>query len=218
MALPPQAIEKLIREPSRTQGAYRELLLISGALFGLSLLIYFGLAFGYTAYLRSSLAEIDEQIRSFSAGISQEDRTELQGFYSQLVNLRTLLAEHSIGSPILSLLERTVQPDVYYTKLTLNINNNQAVLTGASLSLEGIAAQAAALKSQPEVERVDFNNAGAQEDGPWQFTITLYLEPDVFMGVAGAAPIELPEPPALEPTTPTSTASPSAATTTTITP
>lgn len=206
MALPPQAIEKLIREPSRTQGAYRELLLISGALFGLSVLIYLGLAFGYSAYLRSSLAAVDEQIRNFSAGISQEERAELQGFYSQLVNLRTLLAEHAVGSPVLSLLERTVQPDVYYTKLTLNVNNNQAVLTGASLSLENVAAQAAALKSQPEVERVDFNNAGAQEEGPWQFTITLYLRPDVFRSAVGdatggsAAPA-LPEAPAAAPTT-----------------
>lgn len=189
MALPPQAIEKLIREPARTQGAYRELLLISGAVLGLTLIVYAGLAFGYRAYLNSSLNTVEAEIRQFSAGISQEDREQIQGFYSQLVNLRTLLAGHTVASPVMDLLERTVHPDVYYTKLTMNATNNQAVLTGAARSLEAIAAQAAAFQGQPEVDRVDFNNAGAQATGPWQFTMTVHLKPAIFHGVIIQAPI-----------------------------
>lgn len=188
MALPPQAIEKLIREPSHTQGVYRELLLISGAVLGLTVVIYIGLAFGYRAYLNSSLKDVEDQITKFSAGISQEDRAQIQGFYSQLVNLRTLLAGHTAASPVMALLERTIQPDVYYTKLTMNSTNNQAVLTGAARSLQAIAAQATAFQGQPEVERIDFNNAGAQETGPWQFTMTIYLKPAVFHGAVITAP------------------------------
>lgn len=195
MALPPQAIEKLIREPSRTQGAYRDLLLISAAMLGLAIVVYIGLAFGYRAYLNSSLKNVEDQITKFSAGISQEDRAQIQGFYSQLVNLRTLLANHTVASPVLALLERTVQPDVYYTKLTMNSNNNQAVVTGAAKSLQAVAAQAAALQGQPEVERVDFNNAGAQATGPWQFTMTVYLKAPVFHGVI----VSTPEAPAVPP-------------------
>lgn len=207
MALPPQAIEKLIREPSRTQGVYRELLLISGAILGLTIVIYIGLAFGYRAYLKSSLAKVEDQIVKFSAGISQEDRAQIQGFYSQLVNLRTLLAGHTAASPVMALLERTVQPDVYYTKLTMNSNNNQAVLTGVARSLEAIAAQATAFQGQPEVDRVDFNNAGAQAAGPWQFTVTVYLKPAVFHGAVITAPVI--------PVTPISTSSAFVATSTT---
>jgi hypothetical protein len=188
MALPPQAIEKLIREPSHTQGAYRELLLISGAMLGLTIVIYIGLAFGYRAYLNSSLTAVEDKITKFSAGVSQEDRAKIQGFYSQLVNLRTLLAGHTAASPVMALLERTVQPDVYYTKLTMNSTNNQAVLTGAAKSLEAIAAQATAFQGQAEVDRVDFNNAGAQAVGPWQFTMTVYLKPAVFHGAVIVAP------------------------------
>jgi hypothetical protein len=188
MALPPQAIEKLIREPSHSQGAYRELLLISGAVLSITIVIYIGLAFGYRAYLDSSLKNVEDQITKFSAGISQEDRAQIQGFYSQLVNLRTLLAGHTAASPVMSLLERTVQPDIYYTKLTMNAANNQAVLTGAAKSLDAIAAQAAAFKGQPEVDRVDFNNAGAQATGPWQFTMTVHLKQTVFHGAIIVAP------------------------------
>jgi Tfp pilus assembly protein PilN len=203
MALPPQAIEKLIREPSHTQGAYRELLLISGAMLGIAVVIYVGLAFGYRAYLNSSLDNVEEQIAKFSAGISQEDRAQIQGFYSQLVNLRTLLAGHTVASPVMALLERTVQPDVYYSKLTMNANNNQAVLAGAARSLAAAAAQAAALQGQPEVDRVDFNNAGLQSAGPWQFTMTIYLKPEVFHGVI----VKAPEAPAV-PAAPAATSTP----------
>lgn len=198
MALPPQEIEKLIRAPSHTQGAYRELLLISGALLGLAVIIYVGLAFGYRSYLDSSLASVDAEIVQFSAGISQEDRAQIQDFYSQLVNLRTLLADHTVASPVMGLLERTVQADVYYTKLTMNSANNQAVLTGVARSLPAIAAQAAAFRDQPEVDRIDFNNAGAQAAGPWQFTMTLHLNPATFHGVIVEAAPE----PASESTTP----------------
>lgn len=205
MALPPQAIEKLIREPSRSQGAYRELLLISGAVLSITIVIYIGLAFGYRAYLDSSLKNVEDQITKFSAGISLEDRAQIQGFYSQLVNLRTLLAGHTAASPVMALLERTVQPDVYYTKLTMNAVSNQAVLTGAAKSLDAIAAQAAAFRGQPEVDRVDFNNAGAQATGPWQFTMTIHLKPAVFHGAIVIAPAV--------PTTPTTTSTVPAATT-----
>ena len=204
MALPPQAIEKLIHEPSHSQGAYRQLLLFSGALFGLALIIYAGLAFGYRAYLATSLQKIDKDIQSFSNSISQEDRAELQGFDSQLVNLRTLLAGHTANSPILGLLERTQQPNVYFTKLTSNTGTDQVTLTGAAKTLDDAARQAAALQEQPEVDRLDFNNAGAQSSGPWQFTITLHLKPSVFHGAVISAPAPV-QP--IQPTIPTSTPS-----------
>lgn len=199
MALPPQAIEKLIHEPSRSQGAYRELLMFSGALFGLAVFIYAGLAFGYHAYLQSSLTKINKDIQAFSDSVSQADRTELQAFYSQLVNLRTLLAGHTVDSPAMALVERTLQPNVYYTKLTSNTGTNQVVLTGAAKSLDDIARQAAALQVEPEVERLDFNNAGIQATGPWQFTMTLHLRPAALHGVivtapAAEAPVLLPPP------------------------
>jgi len=192
MALPPQAIEKLIREPSHTQGAYRELLLISGALFGLAVVIYAGLAFGYKAYLNSSLAAVESQVSKFNTGISQEDRSQIQGFYSQLVNLRTLLAGHTAASPVLGLLERTAQPDVYYTKLTINTVSNQAVVSGAGRSLESIAVQVAALQAQPEVDHLEFNNAGAQTAGPWQFTLAIHLKPNTLHGAVINAPVIAP--------------------------
>ncbi|HLA40669.1 MAG: hypothetical protein A2855_00380 [Candidatus Liptonbacteria bacterium RIFCSPHIGHO2_01_FULL_57_28] len=206
MALPPQAIEKLIRDPSHTQGAYRGLLLVSGAILGLVVVIYVGLAFGYKAYLESSLKDVESQIAKFSASVSQEDRAQIQGFYSQLVNLRTLLANHTVASPVLALLERTVQPDVYYTKLTMNANNNQAILTGTARSLEAIAAQAAAFKDQPEVDRIDFNNAGAQTgNNTWQFAMTVHLKPEIFRGVITAPPQSAPIVPPATTTAPTST-------------
>ena len=186
MALPPQAIEKLIREPGRTQGAYRELLLFSGAIFALTVVVSAGLSFGYTPYLEGQLASVEKQIQNFDPGVSQEDRTQIQGFYSQLVNLRTLLSNHTAASPVLAMLERTVQPDVYYTKFTMNVATNQAVVNGAAKSLDSAAAQAKVLEGQPEVDHLDFNNAGSQSGGPWQFTMTIYLKPAVFRGLIAA--------------------------------
>ena len=175
MALPQQAIERLSRSSSKTQGAYRELLLLSFGLFFFALLLFLGLRFGYQSYLASSGRKLDQEIDRWSQSISAEDQIKTAALYSQLYNLRSMLNSRSAASPVFDLLERATLPDVYYTKFNLNASTREITLSGAARSLEKIAEQAARFEKEPEVERVSFTNAGKNGENPWQFTMSVVL-------------------------------------------
>ncbi len=201
MALPAQAIEKMIREPSRSQGAYRQLMLLGLGLFVLVVVIYAGIRFGYQAYLKSSVEKLTVQKDEMSAAVPAEAQAETAAFYSQLVNLRTLLGSHSRVSPAFALLERSISPDIYYTRMNVNVTTNEMALAGAAKSLSAIAAQAALLERQPEVSRVNFSNAGTQTGGTWQFSMTVFLNPNTLRPTTAAVPV----PPPISTTTPAGT-------------
>lgn len=176
MPLPQQAVEKLANEPVATQGIYKELLVLATALLALMLVLYGGIAYGYQAYLKSSIANLDKSIAKFGESIPQAQQDETADFYSELVNLRELLRTHTTASPVFALLERTANPNIYFTKLNLNTTTNEVDLTGAAKNLTDAAALVAFLERQPEVARVNFTNAGNQ-NGIWQFAMSVFLNP-----------------------------------------
>ncbi len=178
MALPPQAVEKLIQEPVATQGVYKELLLLAGSLLALMLVLYFGIAYGYEAYLNSSITKLNQDIAKFGERIPQADQERTAQFYSALVNLRELLKAHTTASPVLNLLERVTGQNIYYTKLNLNANANEADLAGVAKGVNDAASLAALLERQPEVTRVNFTNVSNQ-NGAWIFTMSVFLDPSV---------------------------------------
>src|SRR3989344_2398543 len=154
MALPPQAIEKLIRDPAETPGAYRQFLMLGGTLFFLMLILYFGLVYGYEPYLSSYVVKVEEEIEKFAAEIPVEEQQKIILFYSELVNLRTLLGSRVFASPALALLERNTLPAVYYSKASLNAVTNEVSLTGVAQTLEDASREAAAFEREPSVERI----------------------------------------------------------------
>lgn len=197
MALPPQAIERMTRDPSETQGAYKQLLLLSAALFILLLVLYFGIAFGYEKYVETADANVERELVKFgTTQVSPETQKVIADLYSQLSNIKTLIDTHTIASPLFSLLERASGPNAYFTKLNLNALTNEMTLTGAARSLDDAAAVANFFEHQPEAARVNFNNAAAATGGPWQFTLTVFLKPGVLHGVvpqtAAPGPLSVP--------------------------
>jgi hypothetical protein len=187
MALPQQAVEKMAQEPVATQGAYKELLVLATALLILMLVLYFGIAFGYKAYLKNSISGLDKNIAKFGESIPQSQQDQTAQFYSALVNLRELLKTHTTASPVLAVLEATINPNIYLTKLTLNTTTNEADLTGAAKNLSDAAALVATLEKQPQVTRVNFTNAGNQ-NGIWQFTMSVFMDPNVLHANGSTAP------------------------------
>ncbi len=206
MALPPQAIDRMIQEPSATPGPYKELLVLSGALFLLMIVLYVGLAFGYQPYLKREVQDIDKKIQTYSQQIPPEDQKITADFYSALTNLKQLLSTHTRVLPVMGFLERTVMPNVYYNKVSVNTMSNQANVAGIAKNLEDIANQAALLEKQPEVARINFSNAGAL-NGVWQFTMDIWFTPAFLHANGASSPVLQNNLPAATTTAPAAAAS-----------
>lgn len=179
MPFPQPAVEQLSQRAPRSPAWFGQLMMFSGTLFVIAAALYIGITFGYKPYLNSRVESLNERIAEFAQQVPADEQAKIASFYSQLVNLRTLLGKHVSSSSFFSWLERSTVPNVQITKASLTLNNRQVAITGLGRSVQDIAAQLAVLQADPGVERVDFKNV-TNVSGLWQFDMTVSFKPGFF--------------------------------------
>jgi hypothetical protein len=184
MPLPQSVLERMQTEPSKTPGWSRQLLMFSGTIFFITVLIYVGLAYGYKSYLNSSVQKLQDQIQSFSQQIPLDEQTKIINFYSQLANLKTLLTNHVVASPVFEWLEKNTQANVFYSKFSLNAATNQLSLTGSAKTADDFNQQMAIFENNQEVKKMKTGGASFVNN-LWQFDVTLTFVPGYFNGSNG---------------------------------
>lgn len=183
MALPQKVIEQLGREPPKTPGWSSQLLMFSGTIFFISLLVYFGLTYGYRPYLDSQTKQLKDQLQSFSQKVTIEKQAELVAFYSQLANLKTILAKHNSASPSFDWLEKNTETNVYFTKFSLTSATNQISLEGIAKTMDDIDQQLVDFASQTDtVQRLSVSNISFSNNA-WQFQVVLTFKPGFFSAI-----------------------------------
>lgn len=123
-------------------------------LFICSLIAYLGLLFGYKPYIESQILKTEGDLKSLSAQISPEEQNNFVEFYSQISNLKVLLAKHVLSSKLLPLIEGATDQKVVYTATNFTIPDKTLKIQGYSSSYEILAAQLALYENSPWVERV----------------------------------------------------------------
>jgi len=179
MALPQKVIEQLGREPATTPGWSGQLLMFTSTLFFISLFVYLGLAFGYSPYLSAQENKVQDQIQAFSQQIPVDQQVQLANFYSQISNLRTLLADHVISSPVFAWLEKNTEANIYFNKFSLTPSTSQLEVGGNAPSLDDVDQQLLIFKSQPEIQRIEIGSI-TLSNNVWQFDFTLHFNPGYF--------------------------------------
>lgn len=179
MALPQKVIEQLGREPQSTPGWAGHVLMFSGTIFFLSLVIYFGLAFGYSNYLNTTLKTLQDQTQAFAQQVSVADQKNIVDFYSQVSNLKIILAAHVFSSQLFAWLEKNSQINVTYSSFNLNASNSQLILGGDAKTMDDLNQQLAIFGSQPEVGKVILGSMNFS-NGAWHFEVTLRFVPGYF--------------------------------------
>lgn len=182
MALPQKIVEQLGRSPVKTPGWSSRLLMFSSTIFMISFGVYIGLIVGYKPYLETQIKKLDDQILKLGAQIPESDQQDVVKFYGQIVNLRTLLNTHVLGSRFLTWLEQNTQANVYFTSLSVNLQGGQVSLAGRARAPVDVAEQNNIfLARKPEVQSVLMGGVALEEKAKlWDFTFTLILNPAYF--------------------------------------
>ncbi|MEK9180564.1 MAG: hypothetical protein AAB897_04090 [Patescibacteria group bacterium] len=183
MALPQKVLEQLSREPPKTPGWAGQFLMFSGTIFFIALLVYLGLAFGYRPYLVSEVAQLQDQINSFGQQIPAEEQAKIINFYSQLLNIRTLLSRHVFSSKAFEWLEANTQARVYFDKFDFNAKNSEVRLGGLAKTMEDVNQQLAIFDSRPEIKKANTSNV-TLSNNIWRFDVTLTFDPGFFRSAA----------------------------------
>ena len=143
-----------------------------------SLLIYFGLVFGYEPYLNSQIQSEDKELDQLAQTVSKEDREKFTQFYSQLVNLQNLLGNHIAASKAFPILERITSHKVYYRSVDLKIPERQLELDGIAESYEVLGEQLESFNQAAEMENSLVNQSQLVNQAV-QFKATLLLKDNV---------------------------------------
>ena len=180
MPLPQKVIDRLTQESPATSGWSKQLLMFSGALLTISLIVYCGIHFSYKPYLESQKREMDSQIQQFSQAISESQQQKIVAFYSQLVNLRSILKNRSSVLPFFSWLERNTQANVYYDKLSFDVATGGLSLGVVAKSLADAEEQLKIFEEMPDAKSTVVGSVAADSSGLWKFNITLTVGRSAF--------------------------------------
>jgi len=177
MALPQQVIDRLSKEPPKTPGWSFNVLSFAGGIFFITILVYFGLTLGYGPYLDSQIGKLNIQINTLANSVATDDQAKLVTFYSQITNIKNVLANHVSASRFFSWLEKNTEANVYFSRLTFS-SGNQFAMVGFAKTEADVNQQVAIFEEAPEVKNVSLSVVSFVEtNGLWQFSITLIMDP-----------------------------------------
>ncbi len=151
-------------------------LLIIFSAFALS---YAGLEFGYKTFLKASIDDYNKKAAAIPAKFGADQETKLIAFYSQLTNLKSLLAQHVFPSNLTAFLEASTNSNIAYTDAALDIKNSSLSLDGLADSFGSLVSQISYFETQKSVQSVTLGQ-NSLDKGVVRFSLKVILVPDFF--------------------------------------
>jgi len=161
------------------------ILVISLVVFGLALLIYAGVQFGYVTYLNSEIKKVDSQFAQLSQTLDDGEQEALLSFYSQLYNIRSLSGGHLYPSRFFDFIERITYASVRFINVQLNVAGGEARIEGVASDFETLTDQIALMEAAPEVSSVALESSkrrDIRDGGGVYFSMKVLFSKTFFVG------------------------------------
>ena len=155
------------------------LFFISLVIFAASVFIYLGLALGYRPFLESRILAKSSEVQKLANVVSKEEQERFVEFYSQLVNVKELLARHTLMSSALTLLEQITHRKVYFEHGSFDAASRVWELDGVADSYPVLTEQLESFRMSDMIGRVTVGQSQLSE-GVVRFKASVVLKEDVF--------------------------------------
>lgn len=150
-------------------------------IFGMMVLTYLGMTVGYSSYLDNRIAALDSKIKDLSAQTDNSSVQNVVRVYSQLANIKSILAAHPMPTNFSDLLSQNTRTGVHYTSLELRTEEKTAKLEGVATDYQVLAEQLEIFRRLPQITSVFMDNASqSKQTGGASFTIRLALKDTIF--------------------------------------
>ncbi|MEK7089553.1 MAG: hypothetical protein AAB920_01915 [Patescibacteria group bacterium] len=157
------------------------LMIFAILLFAFSIFVYFGIRFGYESYLMARKDKLATDTQSLAKQISSDDQNQFVNFYSQIFNMKKVLANHKFSANVFNFFENKAVSGVYFTNAIYNAQNLRLDIDGVALSNATLVQQLSVLDSSPEVSEAILTQMKYDEVGRVIFGIKLKFK-DTFFG------------------------------------
>ncbi|MEK7479477.1 MAG: hypothetical protein AAB634_03025 [Patescibacteria group bacterium] len=155
------------------------LLMFSGFLFGFAIFVFLGLKFGYGTYLQARSSGVDEEIAALASQVGASEQQRLVSFYSQLVNVETVLGRHSFSYNIFPFLESVTIPNAYFVSASFSRDGFSLGLQGRARSIQDVVDQLAVFDGAPQITSATLNNVSF-DGAETAFGVSLVMKKDFF--------------------------------------
>jgi len=174
------ALEEELKKPeSLPIGWPWRLLLFMLIVFATTAAVYLGMVVGYKPYLNSKITTLDQEINQLGQTIDPEQQKNLISFYSQLVNINSLLQSHTKSSKFFDFLEKNTSSKIYYKAVDMSLEEKKVKIEGEASSYTALAEQVELFRRSPEVEKISLESSLAGDSGV-SFALNLILKEGMF--------------------------------------
>lgn len=146
----------------------------------ISIAFYGGVQFVYLPSVEKEIQTLTQDLRNLSTQISKEQREQVLGAYSQVLNIKSLLKNHVYPSRLLTFLEKNTHQGIFIENINVSLEKGTVDLIGKGPSKEAIIEQVFAFESAAEVQSVKLTDAQFQND-PASFHILITLKPGLVL-------------------------------------
>lgn len=141
------------------------------------IVFYGGLEWYYIPSLQHESVSITAEMNQlFKTEIPRDKRDAVMQAYSQVLNIKKLLAGHTYFSHVLIWVEHNTLPNIFIDTMSVSLDRNTIELTGRGPDSTSIAEQIAAFEGADGVSRVVLTDAQFNTI-PASFHMTIYLNP-----------------------------------------
>lgn len=148
-------------------------------IFALAVFIELGLSLGYGKYLDGKISDVDQRIQTLAASVEQKQQ-EFVTFYSQVVNLKSILEKRSFATNAFTFLERNAIAPVYFSEAQFFASKHELSVKGFAPTLNDLSQQIAVIqKDVKNVKDVVLDEVNMQGGGAG-FSFTIIFTADFF--------------------------------------
>jgi hypothetical protein len=144
-------------------------------LFLITLVVYFVIHYVYLGVLDRRIGGLENKIKGLEQEIPTQDGEEVAAFYSQLVNLRTLLEKHIYPSQIFERLELTTHPQVTFANFNYDFGESRIQVDGYAQNLGALAEQLLAFQRTSDFQKINLSDV-RQGASRLSFTIEIFFK------------------------------------------
>lgn len=182
MEYPKTALEEELRGAEKLPVGWPwRLLVFMIIIFGTVIAIYSGMILGYKPYLNSRIKNLDTKINGLSQSINEDQQKNLADFYSQLVNIQSLLNSHPVASKILDFFEKNTHQQIYYLNTNVSLLDKNIKIEGVALNYDILVQQLEVFRQAPEIEKVFLDDSRIAQDKSVNFSIRLIFKPALIL-------------------------------------
>jgi len=144
-------------------------------LFLIVSVIYLLLHYVYLSFLDRQIGNLENKIKGLEQEIPTQDREEVTTFYSQLINLRTLLEKHLYPSQVFERFELITHPKVAFINFDYDFEENRIKVDGYTQELKALSQQLLAFQRTSDFEKVNLSDI-RQSANKINFTMEIFFK------------------------------------------